>query len=279
MMKISTCLALSPTHSDFAPLYFSGNLEAGFEAAACLGYDGVELNLLDSGQLNQDKLLDQINQLSLSVVSIGTGQSYFQDGLSLADLRENVQETLKGRMKDHIRFASRLGAQVVLGSIRGILDRNDPERNRAGYQIAVCCTRELAEFASELGVKLTIEPINRYETNFINTVAESLDFISQINQENVGILVDTFHMNIEERNLSDSIVEAGDLLWHCHLADSNRHAIGLGHLDFDAVFRSLEKIGYAGFASAENIPYPDDFTSARIWIKFFRRLVTNLNHN
>jgi 5-keto-L-gluconate epimerase len=271
MMKF--CMALSPTKANFAPLLFSGDLDLGMQTAAELGYDGVEFNLLDSAKLDQDAILNTVHDLGLRVPSIGTGQSYFQENLSLADTCAQTQAAVRARMRGHIQFASKLGAAVVLGSIRGKLDTGSPEERQASYDIAVDAARELADFAEGLGVSLTVEPINRYETNFLNTIAETVEFIRIVGCPNIGVLADTFHMNLEEKDMSECLSETGSLLWHVHFADSNRFAPGMGHLDFRALTTTLIKMGYDGYLSAEIIPVPDSDCAAKTWIETIRPMV------
>ncbi len=266
-------MALSPTKANFAPLLFAGDMNLGMQVAAELGYDGVELNLLDSDRLDQDAILVRIHNLGLEVPSIGTGQSYFHENLSLANLSPQSQIAVRERLCGHVKFASRLGAAVVLGSIRGKLNTHSPETRLAEYDIAIDAVRELADFASPLGVSLTIEPINRYETNFLNTVAEALEFVHAVGCPNVGVLADTFHMNIEERQIVDSLKTVGSLLSHVHFADSNRYAPGMGHLDFGVITKALVELGYDGYVSAEIIPVPDSRGAAMAWLKTIRPLI------
>ncbi len=266
------CMALSPTKANFAPLLFAGDMNLGIETAARLGYDGVELNLLDSDRLDQDEILQKIDTSGLKVPSIGTGHSYFHENLSLADPDAQTQAAVRRRLVGHIRFASRLGAAVVLGSIRGKLDTGSEKARRAGYDVAVEAVSELADCAAELGVRLTIEPINRYETNFLNNVADTLDFIQAVGRPNIGVLADTFHMNIEEKDIPGSLRQCGDLLWHAHFADSNRFAPGMGHLNFREFVAVLMEMGFDGYISAEIIPVLDDLSSAKAWIEAIRPL-------
>ncbi len=270
---MKTSLATSPTPAEFAPLLFAGDLTKALESAARLGYDGIELNLRDSTDIDQAGVAAQLRDLGLSVPSIGTGQSYLGDGLSLADPDSDVQTQIHRRMQDHIMFAAKLDARVVIGSVRGRLDDRSPESRQRCYETAVEATKSLAELAAAHGVGLTVESINRYETNFLNTVAETLEFIERVGSPNVGLLADTFHMNIEEASMVDPLRRAGQRLHHVHLVDSNRRAPGLGHLDFASIIAALDEIGYSGFVSAEILPLPDDETAGATWMKTYRRLM------
>jgi len=117
--------------------------------------------------------------------------------------------------------------------------------------------RECTEFAKEYNIRLTLGPVNRYESNFINTLNEGVEFIIRVGASNLGLLADTFHMNIEEVSIYDSLIQAKDYITHVHFADSNRWAPGCGHLDFSKIVQTLKKIGYQGFISAEILPFPD----------------------
>ncbi len=270
---MKTCLALSPTKANFAPLLYTGDLHLGMQKAAAFGFDGVELNLRNSDELDQDAIIGWAKELGLAVPSFGTGQSYFEDGLSLADTRPESQEAVRERLRGHIRFAERIGAQVVLGSIRGKFSNPDPAAHQAEYAVAVDATRDVAAYAAERGVRLTIEPINRYETNFLNTGAETMAFLEDVGAPNLGLLFDTFHMNIEEISLAEAILAAGDRLWHVHLVDSNRQAPGMGHTDFGPVIGALREVGYTGYLSGEMLPKPDDNEASQQFIEYVSELL------
>jgi sugar phosphate isomerase/epimerase len=115
----------------------------------------------------------------------------------------------------------------------------------------------LAGEADTNGVRLMLEPINRYETNLLNTSGEARALIEETGAHNLGILYDTFHSNIEEPDMDGSIRACGSHLFHVHLADSNRWAPGAGHIDFRSIIRTLRQMEYAGWVSAEILPKPD----------------------
>jgi sugar phosphate isomerase/epimerase len=120
--------------------------------------------------------------------------------------------------------------------------------------------------------RFALEPINRYETNLINNVESGLEFLRRVKQNNVGLLLDTFHMNIEEASITESIKRAGGCLFHFHVADSNRWYPGAGHIDFRTIIDTLASIEYSGFVSAEILPLPDPDAAAKHTIEYLRRL-------
>jgi len=129
---------------------------------------------------------------------------------------------------------------------------------------------ECCEAAAPLGVRLVVEPLNRYETALVNTAAEGLELIGRVNADNLGLLLDTFHMNIEEPSIEESMRLAGDRMFHFHVADSNRWYPGAGHVDFPGILRVLDELGYRGYVSGEFLPMPDALTAAREAIGYLR---------
>ena len=118
---------------------------------------------------------------------------------------------------------------------------------------------------------LLYEPLNRYETNLINTQSEAAQFLTGLRTRHVKILADLYHMNIEEANLADAVRAGGAHIGHVHFADSNRRAAGMGHTDFAPVVAALREVGYAGYLSAEVLPLPDPDAAARQTVESFRR--------
>jgi sugar phosphate isomerase/epimerase len=121
-------------------------------------------------------------------------------------------------------------------------------------------------------VRIALEPLNRYETSLIARVSEGLDLIAQIGADNMGLLLDTYHMNIEEPIIEDSIRTAGDRIFHFHVADSNRWYPSAGHLDFRSVLDALFETGYQGYVSGEFMPLPDPDTAGERAIAYLRQL-------
>jgi sugar phosphate isomerase/epimerase len=111
--------------------------------------------------------------------------------------------------------------------------------------------RELAEYASDYDINLVIEPLNRYSTPICTNSEDAKYIVNQVNHENLGIMLDTFHMNIEEDSIYDTIAASSSLLKHVHVSDNNRKMPGFAHIDFDAVVRGLNKIKYSNYITFE----------------------------
>jgi sugar phosphate isomerase/epimerase len=264
-------LSLSPLKTPFGPLLFAGDLTKGLASAEELGFDGVELSLLDSNTLDQDEIVESVHSRGLQVHTIATGQSFHNDGLYLFSPDPAIREQTVRRVAGHIDFAAKLGSMVILGGIRGRTAGLSPEARREASRQGTEAIRQCVEHAHDHGVALLIEPVNRYETDSIHTVEQGLELIRKIDSPSLKLLPDTFHMNIEEASLSESIRSAGERIGYLHFADSNRRAPGWGHIDIPGIFSALKSIGYRGPIGVEILPLPDDLSAARQAIRYLRQ--------
>lgn len=274
MNRYILSVALSPEKSSFGPLLFAGNIEEGIKNAARLGFSAVELSLRDSDSLDREKIIGQLEENDLKVSTIATGQSYYKDGFSLCAKEAEKRRRVIQRLKGHIRLASQLGAQVIIGGIRGTFEGifwRHPVPYKL-YRVTLDSIKESLEYACKYEVILTLECVNRYETNFINTAEEALELVEKLRSENFKILLDTFHMNIEEPSLEEAILKTGKYLSCIHVADSNNLAPGMGHIDFREVYHSLKKINYRGYICVEVLPIPDDLSAMKQSIHYFNKI-------
>ncbi|MDR3703926.1 MAG: sugar phosphate isomerase/epimerase, partial [Candidatus Sulfopaludibacter sp.] len=159
-----------------------------------------------------------------------------------------------------------LGAKVNTGRARGIIHEGETAETAAGRYIA--CIERCADVAEPLGVELIVEPVNRYEVNFINNCTEGLEIVRRCGRPSVKLMPDVFHMNIEDASFRQSFEAAREFVTYIHVADSNRLAPGWGHMPFDEIFAVLSDIGYNGYLTAEILPLPDPLAAARQAIRF-----------
>lgn len=125
----------------------------------------------------------------------------------------------------------------------------------------------VAEYAAGSGVRLALEPLNRFETSLINTVEQGTEVVDMVGSPALGLLLDTFHMNVEERSLPDAIRAAGDRLFHFHACANDRGAPGMDHLGWDGIARALRDVGYGGAVAIESFTAENEAiaTAAAIW--------------
>jgi sugar phosphate isomerase/epimerase len=261
---------LSTQPAQFSAVAFKGNLETNVDRIAAWGYDGVELAVRDPQLLDVESLAQLMTRHGLRVPAIGTGQAWGEEGLSFTDPDPTIRAAAIERVKSHLPLAARFDATIIIGLLRGVVKQGVGQEQAMEWLIGAL--RECCAAAAVAGVRLALEPINRYETTLVNTVAQGLDLIGNVGAANFGLLLDTFHMNIEEPSIEGSIRDAGEQIFHFHVADSNRWYPGAGHLDFDAILAALLDTGYRGFVSGEFMALPDAETAARRAIEWMRAL-------
>jgi sugar phosphate isomerase/epimerase len=262
-MKLSVVLS---THAAaFQAVAFKGDFEANVAKIAGWGYDGVELAVRDPKLVNAGELERVISSHDLVVPAIGTGQAWGEEGLSFTSDDEKVRAAAIERISSHVPLAAHLDAIVILGLIRGITPEGQTHERSMEYMVEAI--QACAAAAAGTGVRFALEPMNRYETDLIHSATQGLDLIERVAADNFGLLLDTFHMNIEEAEIEESIRAVGDRIFHFHVADSNRWYPGAGHLDFSSILDVLGSTGYEGFVSGEFMPLPDADTSAELGIE------------
>jgi sugar phosphate isomerase/epimerase len=266
-MQLSIVLSAQP--AQFAAATFKGDIDSNLAEIASLGYDGAELAIRNPALLDAVELERQVRSHGLRVPAIGTGQAWGEEGLSFTDADSAVRRAAIERVKSHIPLAARLEALIIIGLIRGIVRPGIPPQQAGDWLVDAIV--ESSQAAQESGVRIALEPINRYETTLVNTVQQGLDLVERVGAANFGLLLDTFHMNIEEPGIEASIRTCGDRIFHVHVADSNRWHPGAGHLDFRSILGTLRSVGYAGWISGEFMPQPDALAAARNGIGFLKQ--------
>jgi sugar phosphate isomerase/epimerase len=249
------------------PFVFWDGIPAACAKAAELGFDAIEIFAPSPEAVDQDELRSLLKKHGLAVAAVGTGAGMVKHGLSLTDPNRENRAAARGFIRQMIDFGGPFKAPAIIGSMQG---RWGGELDLAGaLDLLREALDELGPHAESHGVRLIYEPLNRYETNLIKTVADGVAFLKTLDTDNVKLLADLFHMNIEEANLADAIRAGKGFIGHVHFVDSNRQAAGLGHMDFAPIAAALKEIDYDGYASAEAFPIPDSDTTARKTIEAF----------
>ncbi len=231
-------------------VYYGEDVQKSIDRLARLGYDAIELagepDAFDTGAVR--KSLEQTGVKVGSICSIYTGDR------DLAHPDPAIRKIGVDYVKSVADFAAELEcptmivAPSVVGKLKPLAG-DDEERKWAVEGI-----RAGGEYAASIGVNLTLECWNRYETYFLNRLEQAVDLWQETGLSNGGVMGDTFHMNIEEDSIADAIRRTGSLLNHVHLADSNRAAPGQGHTDFGPILEALREIDYQGYLTFELLP-------------------------
>ena len=272
-MKLALATPTPEVTTPIPVALLTGSFGERMQKAARLGYDGVELMVVRPDELRVDQIHTQVSKVGLEVAAIASGAIYMTDKVSLLASDPEVSRRAAIRLDALIDLAAALEAPIVtIGSFRGRLAwAGGPEARGKLVDIL----RMGAEKAMRQGVRLVLEPVNRYEGDIVITAEEGLGLIEEVGHSHLGLLLDTYHVNIEESSLTDPFrraMESGRL-WHVHLGDSNRLPPGQGHIDFPGIVAALSESGYQGYLSAELLARPDPDTAAEATIKYMRQLV------
>jgi sugar phosphate isomerase/epimerase len=244
-----------------APLLLLGDICENLRKANMLGYSAIEIHTRENAQIDCKKILRACNELGMKISAIVTGRLHNEEKVTLID-DDSVKTkiALKG-LKEYINIAQLLKTDIIIGWIRG----NIPDKGKTDFYEKRLADniKILADYALGKEVRIFIEAINRYEVNYLNTGIEILDFIKKYKIPNTFIHLDTFHMNIEEKSITDTIKQCADKLRYVHFADSNRKYPGAGHLDFLNILRTLKDINYEGYITIECLPKPTGEEAAK----------------
>lgn len=263
-------MVLSTHAAKFQAVAYKGDFEQNVVKIASYGYDGVEPAVRDPGLVDHDRLIAAVSKHGLTIPAIGTGQAWGEEHLSFTDPDAKVRQQAVERIASHVPLAKKAGAVIIIGLVRGIVQDGVSESQALEWMFDSFKT--CVEIAGEEGVRIAFEPLNRYETQLLNTAKEGLELIDRVGADNLGLLLDTFHMNIEESSIEESIKTCGDRIFHFHVADSNRWYPGAGHLDFRGILEALYSTGYSGFVSGEFLAVPDADVAAQKALHYLRGL-------
>ena len=194
-------------------------------------------------------------------------------GLSFdADINNEDSEIAargEARLMDALTVVERLGGDYLGGVVFSALGKYPKPTTPKAIENATNALRRLAQEAAKRGITVGLEPVNRYESNLINTGQQALDMIKNIGEKNVVVHLDVYHMNIEEQDLVSPVLAAGSQLGYVHIGASHRGPLGTGNIDFDSFFGALAKIGYKGTITFESfssaVVSPDLSSTLGIW--------------
>jgi D-psicose/D-tagatose/L-ribulose 3-epimerase len=204
----------------------------------------------------------QQNGLECTICSVIPG------GLSVISDDAQVRQKTRTHLEDCIKMAAEVGAKIIAGPLYSPVGYL-PGRRRTEdeWKRAVECYQSLGPVLARHGVTIAIEPLNRFETYFLNTAADAVALCDQINHPNVGILFDTFHANIEEKNIGQAYRTVGRHLKHVHTCENDRGIPGSGHVEWQEVFQALRDIRYDGWLTIESFGFSlgELSAAASIW--------------
>ena len=265
-MRVSISVATTP--SAMPQIMFAGHFEDHCRLLAAMGNEGVDLFFPNPRDADAEAARKILDGCGLRATMLAAAGDIMADGLFLNDPSRRAE--LLERSRPHLEMAAQLGAMPNVGFLRGRHGKRPGEslRHMAEGLAAYC------ELAQTMGVDVLLEPICRYEIDSILTTDQAIELCTLAGSpSNLGLLLDLFHMNIEEPSVCGAICRAGTLIRHVHFVDNTRAVPGMGCLNLQDVVACLKAVGYAGFLGIEAVPGPDPEEKARRGLAFTRTLL------
>ncbi|HHT24442.1 MAG TPA: sugar phosphate isomerase/epimerase [Clostridiaceae bacterium] len=269
MFKYGISCALEDLNVDY-PVTLRGSISDICQTANQLGYDGIEIHLENPKKHDWDEIKQVTRDYNLKVPLLGTGRELGENGLHIVSDDEEIRKAAIKRLKEYVDCASLLGSMVVIASMRGKIKKLAKKHVYLDYHEK--CIKEIAEYANSKGVFILVENVLSFITNYLNTVRDVQDFVSNLNCENVGVHIDTYSMMMEDNQIEKNIVYCKDRLRYVHFSDTARLYPGGGNVDFKRYMHALSDIGYKGWISMECVPLPTSFDCAKNSIDYLKAM-------
>ncbi len=260
-MKLAYMMATPEVKS--MPLCWVGSVERIAPRLAEIGYAGVELQVRDPTAFDRQRIARLAKDAGIAITAVSTGQVSGEDGLYLTDAKPEVRAAAVQRFKDVLQLAAEYGVDASIGRSRGLLKWAPDRKTGLGWFRAAM--EQVAPEAERLGIRIVLEPQMRFNTDFLHTFEETIQFIDGFGSKALAFEGDLFHMAMEEKSLPAAIV-AGQRSGHMtyfQLGDSNRLAPGWGHLNWVDIVETLKASGYDGWLAMEFTQQPDSDTCAQ----------------
>jgi D-psicose/D-tagatose/L-ribulose 3-epimerase len=228
------------------------------------GFDGFEVPVFEPAKLQAGSIRRALaeNDLECTVCAI------LPNGMNPTSEDAEIRRQTRQHLADTIKLAADLGSNLMAGPVYSPIGYL-PGRRRTSdeWQWAVECFQSLGEILQSHQIDLALEPLNRFETYFLNTAADAIMFCEAINDSSIGVLLDTFHTNIEEKDVAAAFRMTGKRLKHVHACENDRGVPGTGHVDFAGIAAALKEIRYEGWITIESFGYSHKelAAAAAIW--------------
>ena len=267
-MKLAYTVCTPDTSGKY--LAYRGELKEMFTSLKEIGYQGVEAFVRDPRDMDQDEFCRLLKSYDLELAAVGTGPIVAEDKLTFTSPDESARNEAINRGKAAVDFAARLGAQVNIGKLRGDVKTGDQVQAKMWRDQAF---KVVCRYAALKNITITLEPQCRFAIDNLNSTQEALAWVKQQQISNLFIMLDVFHMNIEDKSQAASFIEAKDYNLHVHFADNNRGVPGTGKIDFVDAIRVLKALGYNRYISLEIDQIPDCYSSAKASFEYLNRLI------
>lgn len=233
------------------------------------GYDGAEIPMFEGEVAHYRQLGQRLRDVGLAATGIGV-----MAGGSAISPDRAVREKALDHLKWLIDCTEAIGGDVCAGPFHQPLGEFSG-RGPTADEVKWCAEvhKQAAHYAAKAGITLAVEPLNRFECYFLNTMEQATELTRLVDEPNYGYLFDTFHTNIEENDVPALIARTIQAIRHVHITENNRGVPGAGHIDFQSVFTALKRAGWDGWLTIEAFgsALPDLAAATKIWRPLFER--------
>jgi D-psicose/D-tagatose/L-ribulose 3-epimerase len=210
-----------------------------------MGFDILEISCENPDLLDIQAVKKEFEKNKLSAIVCGA----FGPNRNICSSDPKIRENARNYILWLIDAAAQLGSEVVCGPMYSSVGKDhleDSQARKKEWDMAVLGIQEMADNAAAKGVKLALEPLNRFETDMINVVSQGIRFIEEVGRKNVGFHLDTFHMHLEEKNSAEAIRQAGNKIFHFHACENDRGVPGTGQVRWQEIAQALKSVDYQG---------------------------------
>lgn len=244
------------------------NLLPVIESLKEMGFDGVEIPLFNLDVDKWAKYGEKLKAMDLRCTAV----TVRNEGDNPISPDAKVRAEGVRLNKQTLDCCQALGAETLVGpyhSAIGLFSGNGPTEDE--WKWGVDSMSQMAEYAGQVNVMLGVEALNRFETYLLNTHADSARFAREVNHPNCKVMYDTFHSNIEEKDIAQAIRDCSDVLHHVHISENDRSTPGTGHIHWDTNFDALKEVGYDGWMVIEafGLALPEIAAATKIWRNMF----------
>lgn len=243
---------------------FGPSVSQRLEALETAGFDGIEVPILDPSTFPAQTIRRELDAHDLECTTV----AIIPHGLGLGASDAAVRERSQNHVRACIARTAEVGASLLSGPLYFPVGQLTGRRRTPDeWRWAVESWQQLGDAVSQYGIEIGIEPLNRFETYFLNTAADGAAFCEAVGHPAIGLLFDTFHANIEEKSLGEALKVAVPYLKHLHTCENDRGVPGSGHVAWSELFSVTAEIGYEGWMTIESFGFTlgELSAAAAIW--------------
>lgn len=249
-------------------------IENYLKELSLMGYKGIEPALAYAEKVDADHLISSLKKYDMQIVACRSGGIMSKEPVRLTSPNAAVRERAIDLLKRQIDFMEKVGGNLVIGGIQGQLQAGESQSQ--AEQWLVDAFVELANYAEPKQVRISFEPINRYELGYHNSTLECLGFLDRINESvnnKVCVVFDVFHSMMEDISVPAAMINAMDRITHFHFSDSCRREPGSGNIRFDEIVSVIDALGFEGFVTFEIWPKMDHLTAAKVCADYISEIM------